>query len=460
MLLTADLHNHTLLSDGAGRAEDAFAMMRGAGIDVAALTDHAVMGKQGGQVTCASGECTAVVGINEDSWQTLSRLADASNDDGRFVAMRGFEWTTPALGHINVWFSETWIDGLSTSSLTDFRGAGELSRESPVLSAELTATLLPILGELPQVASIDGFYEWLAAPPDRAILGGGADALAGFNHPNEYGDFNAFQYVGGVSDRVVSVEALNRFDDYYFRGAEEGMPNPLNACLNAGWKVGMLGVTDEHGDVFDIADGKARAGLWATSLTREGVREALEHRRFYATRRQGLRLDASANGVRMGGTLGHTRGPMTFLLDLDKGPEWHGKRLHVQLLRPGTDVMTVADDVEVRVPGRDAPPITFTRDVDLADGPWLVLRVSDPEAAPHPNATGVLAAAGDAVAYASPFFLASSGGTSSPAVPHAAGAAPAGTLPATGGPSHLAVGAVAAGAAALASHLARRPHSH
>lgn len=404
-LLHADLHNHTLLSDGAGRAEDAFAMMRATGIDVAALTDHAVMAKQGGAVTCASGPCTAVMGINEESWQTLAALADAADDSGSFVAMRGFEWTTPALGHINVWFSETWIDALSTNSLTDFRGAAELARMSPALGGELSTALMPILSGLPQVATIDGFYEWLAAPPGRAVLGGGADALAGFNHPNEYGNFNDFQYAGAVADRVVSVEALNRFDDYFFRGAESGMANPLNACLNAGWKVGMLGVTDEHGAEFTIEDGKARAGLWVTSFSREGVREALERRRFYATRRQGLRLDASANGVRMGGTLGHTSGPVTFELDLDKGPEWYGKRVFVQVLRPGEETMVVARNVEVVLPTPTQPPSTFTVDLSIDDGAWVLLRVTDPEAAPHANATGDFATFGDAVAYASPFFL-------------------------------------------------------
>ena len=39
-LVHADLHNHTLLSDGAGDPADAFPSMRAAGLDVAAITDH------------------------------------------------------------------------------------------------------------------------------------------------------------------------------------------------------------------------------------------------------------------------------------------------------------------------------------------------------------------------------------------------------------------------------------
>jgi hypothetical protein len=466
-LAHADLHNHTLLSDGAGRAEDAFAMMRAAGIDVAALTDHAVAGKVGGQVTCAHGGCTAVVGINEDSWQTLGSLADRADESGSFVALRGFEWTTPALGHVNVWFSQEWVDALTTGSLTDFRGAAELSRRSPALGPELTAALQPLLGALPQAASIDAFWEWLAAPPGSSALGGGSDALAGLNHPNEYGNFNDFQYMGEVAERVVSCEVLNLHDDYFFRGVDEGMPNPINRCLNAGWRVGMLGVTDEHGKSFDIADGKGRAGLWVRELTRDGVREALEARRFYATRRQGLRLDASAtpsggSAARMGSTVVHRRGPVRFELDVDRGPAWYGKPLLVQVLRPGLDDPEVARVVEVRVPRPDEPVIAVEVDVDIDDGPWVLLRVSDPEAPAHANARGAFATFGDAVAYASPFFLEPEAQTWPPVVPPPAGpvapptfSAPA-VLPATGGGAVMGWAAAAAGAAVAAGHLARR----
>jgi hypothetical protein len=44
LLVHADLHNHTVLSDGAGDPAAAFPSMRDAGLDVAALTDHAIRG--------------------------------------------------------------------------------------------------------------------------------------------------------------------------------------------------------------------------------------------------------------------------------------------------------------------------------------------------------------------------------------------------------------------------------
>jgi hypothetical protein len=42
-LAHADLHNHTLFSDGAGDAAAAFDSMRSAGLDATALTDHSTV---------------------------------------------------------------------------------------------------------------------------------------------------------------------------------------------------------------------------------------------------------------------------------------------------------------------------------------------------------------------------------------------------------------------------------
>ncbi|MER5458085.1 hypothetical protein ABT008_25260 [Micromonospora sp. NPDC002389] len=40
------------------------------------------------------------------------------------------------------------------------------------------------------------------------------------------------------------------------------------ACLNAGWRPGLTGVTDEHGTTWGFHGGKGRSGLWVTENTR------------------------------------------------------------------------------------------------------------------------------------------------------------------------------------------------
>ncbi|MCX6464251.1 MAG: hypothetical protein NTW05_11770 [Pseudonocardiales bacterium] len=401
-LLQADLHNHTLLSDGAGRAEDAFASMRDAGLDVAAVTDHAAVGKLQGDL-CQG--CAGAVGIDESEWRRIGALADAANEGGAFVAMRGFEWSSPTLGHVNVWGSRTWTDPLATGGIGAATTAAALVHAGGDPLPGPVATLVDrLLRRSPENrASMAGFYEWLRASPDRPLTGGGADALAGFNHPGrEAGRFGFFTYDPRLADRIVSLEMFNRGEDYLFEQTDAGAPSPLVECLDAGWRVGLLGVTDEHGTDWGVRDGLGRTGLWARSTDRAGVREAMARRRFFATRERALRLDASANGVPMGGRVDHDRGDLALVLDVDGGTEWLGRTVRVQVLQTGRPMPTVVDERDVVL--ADAP-LELTVPIDRADGGWVVLRVTDPALPADPRATGPYAAAGSALAYASPFFL-------------------------------------------------------
>ena len=256
--------------------------------------------------------------------------------------------------------------------------------------------------------SMQPFYRWLDSPPSTPVLGGGNDGLAGFNHPGrEVGRFGYFAHKPELRDRIISCEVFNRTEDYIFEGTDSGVQSPINECLNAGWRVGLLGVTDEHGTDWGYPDGKGRTGLWVTSLDRTGVREALSARRFFSTRLRGLRLDASANDVRMGSTLAHASGPVTFKLDVDRGDSFYGKALNVQVLMSGTFMPTVVDSVDVTVPGPDDPTgiIEFTTDIDAANGDWIVLRVTDPAEAADGRAERDWTGFGNALAYASPFFV-------------------------------------------------------
>lgn len=341
-LVHADMHNHTIMSDGDGSAQNAFASMREAGLDVAALTDHATL--------------FAIDGLSSGEWNTTGQLADAANDPGQFTAIRGFEWSHPLQGHINVW---------NTSAFAD----------------------------LLKAASPGSLYSWLTARP------GG---LASFNHPGrEAGRFDNFAYRASARAQMVGLEMFNRTDDYLFEGYSNGVSSPLVACLNAGWRPGLTGATDEHGTDWGHHEGKGRSGLWVTENTRTAVFEALTARRSFATRVSGLRVDATAAGVRMGGTIPVASGDIAFRVDVDRGAQWAGKPLRIQVLRPGTSVPTVVDVVDTT-----SNTVTeFTVPLNVADGPWVVLRVSDPS---EPN--GTPGPSGHAcndygVAYTSPWWL-------------------------------------------------------
>jgi hypothetical protein len=365
-LAHADLHNHTWLSDGAGDPRLAFGSMRSAGLDVAALTDHSRWASAFLNVRKAPGW----TGIDERAWRQTIALAAAANDDGEFVALHGFEWSHAAYGHMNVWNSRGFTDPLRTA---------------------------PTMGR---------FWRWLER--------GREDELAGFNHPGTGRlRFARFGYQPALAKRLVSLELFNKLDEYLFKDTNRGGQSPLSQCLDAGWRVGIIGVTDEHGPDWGHPEGKGRAGLWVRELTRAGVLEALSARRFFASRVKGLRLDAALTSLaggggeraRMGTAVAHPGGPVRIEADLDRGPAFQGGPLHLQVLRPGGRLPTLAANLEVALPGPQDPVAALELDLDPADGDWVVLRVTDPAEAPDPRAPGEWARLGRGIAYSSPFWL-------------------------------------------------------
>lgn len=395
-LLHADLHNHSDLSDGFGRAEDAFASMREAGLDAAALTDHTGISDVDGvvderlrevlrRVSADPGMPASLMGRR--GWERAGRLADAAEEPGAFAAVRGFEWTTPHLGHVNVWFSPEW---------------------TPV------ADVGPDSG-------IRVLHEWIAA---AAAGPGGADLLAGFNHPGrEPLRFGRFAYDPRLASRIVSLEMFNRDLDYLFEGWARGERPPLLDCLDAGWWPGLLGVSDEHSPHWGFVSGRGRAGVWVREWSRAGLREALAARRFFATREPGLRVDVvaawSAGGpeplpaelaarpdaVRMGGRLaGATRGTardVDLAVDVDGGPSWAGREVTLQVLTTGRrspDVLALRT-----VPA--GAPVTLRVPVAVGPAPWLLVRVADPDAPNERPGPDGHPANRRALAYASPVAL-------------------------------------------------------
>ena len=373
-LVHADLHNHTWLSDGAGDPALAFASMRAAGLDVAAITDHSRWASAFLGLVSAPGW----TGIDGRGWRRAADLADRANADGEFVALRGFEWSHAAFGHMNVWASRRFTDPLRT------------------------------------FPTMRRFWRWLERRD--------GEGLAGFNHPGTGRlRFSGFAYRPAMAERLVSVEIFNKTEDYLFKDTDRGKRSPLCQCLDAGWRVGLLGVTDEHGADWGRPEGKGRAGLYVGELSRAGVLEALSARRFFASRVKGLRVDASLTSLTfpepgsarrplpMGGSGAHAPGPALVEVDLDRGEAWWGRRLSVQVLRPGRGrhLPIVAAAVDVRLPDPTEPVISFEVGLDPAEGDWVVLRVSDPSEPADPRATGEYAGLGRAIAYTSPFWLVS-----------------------------------------------------
>ena len=136
-----------------------------------------------------------------------------------FLAIRGFEWSSPRQGHSNVWCS---------AAYTGYHDTGDQSMQA--------------------------FYEWLA----KAQPVPGAQVLASFNHPGrEVVCFDGCTFVPALDERIVALECFNRGDDYGDASFQ---------ALDRGWHVGAIGVSDHHRDDWGNPT-FPRAGILAPALT-------------------------------------------------------------------------------------------------------------------------------------------------------------------------------------------------
>ncbi len=245
------LHAHSELSlDASGSPEDAYQKARESGLDFFGLTDH--------------GEFL-IIWPWQNKWQRLKDAAKAADDPYSYVALWGFEWSNPILGHINV-----------------------------INTADFTNSIFTF--------GIIRLYDWLIGRPD---------GFGRFNHPGDY-DFIRLELLHlkpypGVVDQMVGIENFNGtdgFDEYYYSGSWWWfIPFSFWDVGNLRkWYLGSLGGQDNHSEDWGFRN-EFRTAVLAEELTRESIVDAYRKRRFYATEDKDLYLQFRCQGHPMGSRL-------------------------------------------------------------------------------------------------------------------------------------------------------------
>lgn len=299
-LYWGDPHVHSDVSDDMERIEgiearpaDVFIYARDiAALDFVALTDHA--------------EWTTL-----PEWEEVKTATEAFNQDGTFVTLPAFEWTSPQFGHRNFYL-------LEPDLLTIPPGAVEFQ------DGDQNPFLLP---------NFDQLIAYLS--------GRGITYFGGPHHPAVNGS-NVLRPVdwNAISGRQTFVEIYSK------HGNSECSPGEGPACIEPvensvssstvragllrwldtgdnGYKLGMSGGTDDHfgrpgcvqetlgcffnnKNVFLPVTG-GLTGVYTRQLTRSSIFNAFANRHIYATTgpRIHLEFDALASGSRymMGDTI-------------------------------------------------------------------------------------------------------------------------------------------------------------
>lgn len=280
-----DIHNHTSISDGSGTPTQALAAGKAAGFDFMAITDHSYA-------------------IDDSAWaDTLSAVNAATTSD--FVAVRGFEYTQGAEGHINVYNS--------------VRHA---------VRTDTGCTYCDYTPNLETGVTVDGFYHWLSITGTQALDGDGT--VMQFNHPG-WINFNDWTFHPEVAATARLEEIGNGNGSSYVFSEDEFIRS-----LDYGWKVGATNNADTHTTYWGT-NTDHRTGVWMAGLTRTDLLDALRARRTFATEDKNYELGMKANNFWMGSEFANT-GTIAFTIT-GNDPDGESGDL-VQIITYGGEVVT------------------------------------------------------------------------------------------------------------------------
>lgn len=240
----ADLHTHTILSDGkTGFAEQLFAIGRDQrGMDIVAVTDHAEMG---------------VLQANE--WRENLAIARAFDAPGRFVAMVGWEWTGgPATGH-------------------------------RIVLPDSADRIHPLSSATPAGAPVDSLY--------RVMRRIGAVTSAHHSGQATWGRWNPAAPFDAELEPLFEIASWHGRFEFYgnpFEGRRQIPGHHWRDALALGRPLGASASSDAH--FLNVADGGVTAVL-ANRLDRRDVMQALRARRTYATTGAPIMVDVLADRV-------------------------------------------------------------------------------------------------------------------------------------------------------------------
>jgi hypothetical protein len=269
------LHNHSTISDGKGTPDQAYAHARDqAGLDFFGLADHAEK-------------------ISSAEWAELRQTAQRYNEDHRFVAFWGFEWSSSIFGHVTV-----------------------------VNSQEYCAS------SDPDVKSFDQLVSWLEK----------RDVIAFFNHPGRHAaqgmEFNHFNSAPSVT--FVGMELWNKndfFKRYYYNNGydpHDGGQGYFDEALQRRWRIGAAGSEDNHKASWGKMN-DARLAVLALEKTHVAIYRALQARRFFSTLDKNLKMSFTIDGQPMGAVLGQGVYPVSIQLSDPDGEVFS----QIELLKEG-----------------------------------------------------------------------------------------------------------------------------
>ena len=261
-----DLHNHCDLSYGRGSFADALKNAR-LQLDFASVTVHAVwpdLPTDDPMLDYLVDYHNVGFARAQSNWPAYLDAIEQANDDGQFVTFPSFEWHSNEYGDYCVYYKQ--------------------AAETPIIEAPD----LPALREAVRHAQTSAFLI-----PHHI---GYRQGSCGIN-------WRAFSSELSPVAEIFSFHGLSESSEGPYPYLHSMGPRHEQSTAQHGWAqghiFGVIGSTDHH-NAFPGSYGYGRMGVWAESLSRNAIWEAIANRRTYALTGDRIELAFSLNNRPMG----------------------------------------------------------------------------------------------------------------------------------------------------------------
>lgn len=270
-----DLHSHCAVGYGHGSLQDAFQNAR-LQLDFVAVTAHA----HWPDIPDRDDRLADLVDYHrqgvekaQDGWSQVQALVKAYHEPGRFVTFLGHEWHSNRYGDHNVYYNGSSGEIIRAASLEELR---ETLRRLQVQGVE--AMIIPH-----HIGYKQGYrgLNWAAFTPELSPV------------------------VEIMSMHGASESADAPYPYLHTMGPRDGRSTYQHG-LAQGHLAGAIGSTDHH-SAHPGSYGHGRMAVWAETLSRDAVWQAIQARRTYALTGDRITLAFSVNEALMGAVLPSSR---------------------------------------------------------------------------------------------------------------------------------------------------------
>jgi hypothetical protein len=273
-LYYGDLHSHCAVGYGHGTLEEALQNAR-LQLDFASVTVHAYWP----DMPVGEERLKALVDYHQkgfqvtaDSWSKVKTVVEAANQPGEFVTFLGYEWHSIQFGDHNVYFNGSDGSIIKAPDLQSLRLALRKLRDEG-----LEALLIPH-----HIGYKQGYrgINWQAFDPE-------------------------FSPVVEIMSMHGASESPEAPYPYLHTMGPRDWQSMYQYGLAQGHLAGAIGSTDHH-SAHPGSYGHGRLAVWAESLDRAAIWEAVKARRTYALTGDRIALAFSINDQQMGSILPRT----------------------------------------------------------------------------------------------------------------------------------------------------------